>query len=160
MTIRIATHQDLNEVYSLWCELMDEHQAFNPVFGYYPTSEFQLKRVLRGRLAENNTRIFVVQGRYRLLGMLIATYQIGNHGMHYFRRGYIAETVVQRTHRRHGLGRGLFDAAKAWLTAQGADHLELQVAVANPAGIHFWESLGFAPTTYHLVQLLPKAPEE
>jgi ribosomal protein S18 acetylase RimI-like enzyme len=159
MNIRVASHHDLTEIYGLWCELMGEHQNFNPVFGYQPTAEFQTKRMLRARLADPNTRLFVVQGRYGLLGMLIASYQIGNQGMHYFRRGYIAETVVRQSHRRKGLGRGLFDAAKAWLTAQGADHLELQVAVANPAGLHFWESLGFAPTTYHLVQLLPKSDE-
>ncbi|TGD78824.1 GNAT family N-acetyltransferase [Hymenobacter wooponensis] len=160
MTIRIATHKDLDELYSLWCELMDEHQAFHPIFGYHPSADFQLKRVLRTRLAENNTRMFVAQGRYGLLGLMVVTYQVGSTGMHYFRRGYIAETIVREAYRRQGLGRALFGAAKDWLTAQGADHLELQVAVANPAGRRFWESQGFAPTTFHMMQPLPKSPEE
>ncbi|SNR39550.1 MULTISPECIES: GNAT family N-acetyltransferase [Hymenobacter] len=154
MTIRVASHQDIDELYGLWRELMDEHQAYHPVFGYHPAAEFQLKRMLRHRVAEKNTRVFVAQGRYRILGLLVASYQMGNPGMHFFRRGYIAETVVRQAYRRHGLGRALFQAALAWLSSQGADHLELQVAAANPAALHFWESLGFTPTTVHLMRPL------
>ncbi|SHK96069.1 GNAT family N-acetyltransferase [Hymenobacter psychrotolerans] len=155
MTIRLATPQDLPELYRLWRLLMDQHRAYHPVFGYHPEADFKLKRVLRERLAEPYTRIFVADaGPDGLVGLLLATYQVGTSAMHFFRRGYIAETIVEVPYRRRGLGRALFSAAKTWLLAEGADHLELQVALQNPAALHFWQAQGFAVTTHHLVRPL------
>ncbi|QNH63335.1 GNAT family N-acetyltransferase [Hymenobacter sediminicola] len=161
MTIRVATPHDLNEVYRLWCLLMDQHQAYHPVFGYHPEAEFKLKRMLRERLTEPYTRIFVADaGPDGLVGLLLATYQVGTSAMHFFRRGYIAETIVEMPYRRRGLGRALFGAAKAWLLAEGADHLELQVALQNPAALHFWQAQGFGITTHHLVRPLFHGPPD
>lgn len=155
MTIREATSQDLDELYRLWCELMEMHQAYHPVFGYHRAAKAELRRLLRDRLYEAYTRIFVVEKPEGLAGLLVATYQIGSRGMHFHRRGYIAETIVEEAHRRQGMGRALFNSAKAWLTTQGADHLELQVAIANPAALHFWAAQGFTVTTQHMI--LPMA---
>ena len=158
MTIRIATPLDLPELYRLWCQLMDQHQAYHPVFGYHPTAGYKLQRVLRERISEPNTRVFVADDTNGLAGLLLATYQTGSSGMHFFRRGYIAETIVVENYRRQGLGRALFGRAQAWLTGEGADHLELQVAVLNPVALRFWQALGFAVTTQHLVLPLVPAP--
>ncbi len=151
MTIREATPQDLDELYRLWCELMEMHRAYHPIFGYHRAANAELKRVLRDRLYESYTRIFVAEKPGGLAGLLVATYQIGSRGMHFHRRGYIAETIVEVVHRRQGVGRALFGSAKAWLTIQGADHLELQVSVANPAAQQFWAAQGFTVTTQHMI---------
>jgi len=151
MTIREATHHDLDELYRLWCELMEMHQAYHPVFGFHRAAKAELRRLLRDRLYESYTRIFVAEKPGGLAGLLVATYQLGSRGMHFHRRGYIAETIVEEAHRRQGLGRALFNSAKAWLSTQGADHLELQVAIANPAATQFWAAQGFAITTNHMV---------
>ncbi|MBX0292952.1 GNAT family N-acetyltransferase [Hymenobacter sp. HSC-4F20] len=151
MTIRTATRPDLDNLYSIWTELMDEHQTYHPIFGYHRLAEAELKRVLLQRLQEPYTRFFIVESSEGLAGLLVAMYQIGNNGMHFNRRGYIAETIVRPQFRRTGLGRLLFETAREWLTRQGADHLELQVAVANPGGQQFWAALGFTPATYHLM---------
>ena len=45
-----------------------------------------------------------------------------------------------------GLGRELVDAAIAWATARGADHLRLWVDDTNPAAAEFYRALGFVPT--------------
>lgn len=150
MIIREATSHDLDELYRLWCELMEIHQAYHPVFGYHRAAQTELRRLLRDRLYESYTRIFVVEKSGGLAGLLVATYQIGSRGMHFHRRGYIAETIVEEAHRRQGMGRALFNSAKAWLAVQGADHLELQVAIANPAAQQFWTAQGFTVTTQHM----------
>jgi GNAT superfamily N-acetyltransferase len=156
MRIRLATRSDLHAVYRLWCELMDSHHAYHPVFGYHRMAEVELKQALLNRLREPYTRFFVAETAEGLAGLLIAMYQIGNNGLHYKRRGYIAETMVCPPFRRLGIGRELFGAAREWLLSEGADHLELQVAVANEVGHRFWAAMGFAPTTYHL--MLPLQP--
>ena len=158
MIIREATAQDLDELYRLWCELMEQHYAYPPVFGYHRTARVELKRLLRDRLYEVYTRIFVAERVQGLAGLLVATHQVGSRGMHFYRRGYIAETIVEAAYRRQGVGRALFTAAKTWLTTQGADHLELQVAVANPAAQQFWVAQGFAVTTQHMMLPLPNPP--
>ncbi|WP_139920199.1 GNAT family N-acetyltransferase [Hymenobacter sp. DG01] len=159
MIIRTATRPDLDALYAIWCELMDSHEAYHPIFGYYRQAEAELRRVLLQRLQEPYTRFFIAENAEGLMGLLVAMYQIGNNGMHYNRRGYIAETIVRPQYRRTGLGRLLFETAREWLTRQGADHLELQVAVANPGGLRFWTALGFAPSTHHLVLPLTPARE-
>ncbi|WP_022822642.1 GNAT family N-acetyltransferase [Hymenobacter norwichensis] len=150
MTIREATIHDLDELYRLWCELMEMHQAYHPVFGFHRTAKVELKRLLRDRLYESYTRLFVAEKPDGLAALLVATYQVGSKGMRLHRRGYIAETFVEETHRRQGVGGALFHAAKTWLTSRGADHLELQVAVANPAAAQFWAAQGFTITTQHM----------
>ncbi|MBT9394314.1 GNAT family N-acetyltransferase [Hymenobacter sp. NST-14] len=161
MHIRPATRSDLHAVYLLWAELMDAHAHYHSVFGYHRRAQVELKQMLLHRLREPYTRFFVAETPDGLAGMLIAMYQIGHHGLHYKRRGYLAETLVRPAFRRLGIGRALFGTAKTWLLAEGADHLELQVAVANEGARQFWAAMGFAPTTYHLVQPLvpPPAPD-
>jgi ribosomal protein S18 acetylase RimI-like enzyme len=157
MLIRLATPADLDPLFQLWCQLMDQHQAYHPVFGYQPAAAFRLKQALRERLRETHTRIFVADaGPNRVVGLLLATYQTGNSGMHYFRRGYIAETIVAAGFRGQGIGRALVAAAREWLVSEGADHLELQVAVQNAAALRFWQAQGFGITTHHL--MLPLQP--
>ncbi|GAB3288937.1 GNAT family N-acetyltransferase [Hymenobacter tenuis] len=157
MIIRTATRSDLDSLYLIWCELMDLHEAYHPVFGYHRQAETELKRSLLQRLQEPYTRFFVIEKEGGLAGLLVAMYQIGNNGMHFNRRGYIAETIVRPQYRRTGLGSLLFETAKEWLTRHGADHLELQVAVANPGAMQFWAALGFAASTQHLVLPLNSA---
>ncbi|MFD2786292.1 GNAT family N-acetyltransferase [Hymenobacter rubripertinctus] len=162
MLIRPADRSDLHNVYLLWSELMDEHAPYHPIFGYHRMAQVESKQVLLNRMQEPCTRFFVAETPAGLAGLLIAIYQIGNNAMHYKRRGYIAETLVRPAFRGQGIGRELFLAAKSWLLAAGADHLELQVAVTNEGAQRFWAAMGFAPTTYHLVHPLvpPPAPDE
>jgi GNAT superfamily N-acetyltransferase len=162
MLIRPATRSDLHAVYLLWCELMDTHAQYHPVFGYYRRAEVELKHMLHQRMREPYTQFFVAEVPDGLAGLLVAMYQVGHHGLHYKHRGYIAETMVRPAYRRLGIGRELFYAARQWLLREGADHLELQVAVPNEVGQRFWAAMGFAPSTYHLVQPLlpPPGPHE
>ncbi|HML20477.1 MAG TPA: GNAT family N-acetyltransferase [Aggregatilinea sp.] len=56
--------------------------------------------------------------------------------------GYIADVYVDRRFRRRGLARDLVTALTEWFHANGAAHIEWQVAAANSAGIRFWEAMG------------------
>ncbi|MCA8829167.1 GNAT family N-acetyltransferase [Hymenobacter pini] len=162
MLVRLATRSDLPAVYRLWCELMDAHTLYHPVFGYYRRAEVELKHMLQKRMREPYTRFFVAEVPEGLAGLLVAIYQEGHHGLHYKHRGYIAETMVHPAFRRLGIGRELFRAGREWLVQEGVDHLELQVAVQNEGAQRFWAAMGFAPSTYHLVQPLvpPPGPHE
>ncbi|PKV76292.1 GNAT family N-acetyltransferase [Pontibacter ramchanderi] len=146
-----AQPDDIDELYELWRLLLDMQQTYHVVFRYRPGSEQALKAELLQRLKDKSTRVFVYQEGDTWVGMLLASLRPGSAGFRLSSKGYIGETVVREEFRGKGIGKELFEAARKWLSDQGADHLELQVSVHNPQGIHFWESLGFTPSTQHMV---------
>lgn len=146
-----AQPEDIDEVYSLWRILLDHHQGHHLIFRYKPDSEQALKAELLLRIKDKSTRVFVYQHGDDWAGMLIASLRPGSAGFKLSTKGYIAETVLKEEFRGSGIGKELFEAARKWLTDQGADHIELQVSAQNQAGIRFWESLGFTTSTHHMV---------
>jgi ribosomal protein S18 acetylase RimI-like enzyme len=153
--IREADPDDIDEVYELWRELLDYHQSHHPVFRYKPTSEQALKKELLTRLKDKDTRIFSYIAEDEWQGMIVASLKQSAPGFKLSRKGYIAETVVRSSYRGSGIGKELFEAAKNWLTDNGADHIELQVSVKNAAATRFWQSQGFIPSTQHMVLVVP-----
>ncbi len=155
-----AQPEDIDELYDLWRLLLDQHQSHHEVFRYRPGGEHALKAELLQRIKDKNTRVFVYQVGDAWAGMLVASLRPGSSGFRLSHKGYIGETVVQEAHRGQGIGKELFEAARKWLTDQGADHLELQVSVRNAQGVRFWESLGFSASTHHMVLPLPKPDKD
>jgi ribosomal protein S18 acetylase RimI-like enzyme len=149
--IREAEADDIDEVYELWRELLDFHQSHHPVFRYKSTREQVLKKELLNRLKDKDTRIFGYIAEDEWRGMIVTNLKQSAPGFKFSRKGYIAETVVKSSYRGTGIGKELFEAAKNWLTDNGADHIELQVSVKNLAAMRFWQSQGFIPSTQHMV---------
>lgn len=146
-----AQPEDIEELYELWRLLLDQHQGLHEVFRYKPGSENTLKTELLHRVKDKSTRVFVYQEEEVWAGMLVASLRPGSAGFKLSSKGYIGETVVREEYRGRGIGKELFESARKWLCDRGADHLELQVSVHNPQGLRFWESLGFTPSTQHMV---------
>ena len=59
-------------------------------------------------------------------------------------RGWVYYLGVAPTRRRGGLGRGLMQAAEAWLVAQGAPKIQLMVRSDNLEAMAFHEALGLS----------------
>ncbi|GAB3536525.1 hypothetical protein GCM10027443_27050 [Pontibacter brevis] len=146
-----AEPDDIDEVYELWHELLDFHQPHHPIFRYKPNQEDVLKKELQTRLKDKNTRFFGYVQDDEWRGLIVATLKQAALGFRLSNKGYIAETVVKGQYRSTGIGNELVEAAKKWLTDNGADHIELQVSVKNKAAIRFWEGQGFTPSTQHMV---------
>lgn len=149
--IREADPDDIDEVYELWRELLNFHQPHHPVFRFKPNSEQVLRKELLTRLKDKDTRVFGYVQADEWQGMIVANLKQAAPGFKFSSKGYIAETVVKEKYRGSGIGNELVEAAKKWLTDNGADHLELQVSVKNKAAIRFWEAQGFSPSTQHMV---------
>jgi len=149
-----AQPEDIDEVYSLWCALMDHHRSHHPVFCYKADHEQQLKLDLHSRLKDKHTRFFIYQQQQEWAGMLVADVRKTSEAFVFTTKGYIAETIVKEKYRGQGIGKALVEAALKWLQDMGADHVELQVSVRNAAALHFWASRGFSPTTQHMILTL------
>jgi ribosomal protein S18 acetylase RimI-like enzyme len=59
------------------------------------------------------------------------------------RRAHIEALVVDRLHRRAGIGTALMDAAAAWARERGAAEVVLTVWAGNVAAEAFYERLGY-----------------
>jgi [ribosomal protein S18]-alanine N-acetyltransferase len=54
--------------------------------------------------------------------------------------------VVEREHRRQGIGAALIDACMAWAANAGASAIRLEVRASNAAAISLYHRLGFSTT--------------
>jgi GNAT superfamily N-acetyltransferase len=61
------------------------------------------------------------------------------------RAGYIAQFLVSKEYRQHGIGSSLMDAINGWFTSRGIKKVLLNVDIDNKAGNRFWKSQGFIP---------------
>jgi ribosomal protein S18 acetylase RimI-like enzyme len=143
--------EDIDELFELWKELMQLHQSHHAVFRVKPSSAQQLREELMNRLKEKDTKVFVYEKEGEPIGMILTSVRRSAAGFKLSTKGYIAETIVNKNHRGTGIGKELVETAKKWLSDKGADHIELQVSVKNPAAIHFWETQGFSVSTQHMV---------
>ena len=150
--IREATPaEDIDELFELWRELMQLHQSHHAVFKIKPNAEQQLREELLNRLKERDTKVFLYEKEGEPIGMIITSVRRSAAGFKLSTKGYIAETIVSKNYRGTGAGKELVEAAKKWLSDKGADHIELQVSVKNPAAVKFWEAQGFSVSTQHMV---------
>lgn len=130
---------------------MQLHQSHHAVFKVKPKSEKQLKAGLLTRLQEKNTRVFVYETDQEPRGMIVVSLRKSAAGFKLATKGYIAETIVKHGYRGTGAGKELVEAAKKWLSDNGADHIELQVSIKNTSATKFWQAQGFTVATQHMV---------
>lgn len=154
--IKEADADDIDDIFELWCELLDFHKGHHAAFKVKPDSEQVLKEELLYRMRDKDTKFFTYTIGPEWCGLIVASYKRSAPGFKLANKGYIGETVVSQQYRSTGIGSELFETAKKWLSDRGADHIELQVSVKNAAGISFWQSKGFTPSTYHMILELKK----
>jgi ribosomal protein S18 acetylase RimI-like enzyme len=86
-------------------------------------------------LARNKGLCFVALADGKVIGTVLC----GHDG----RRGILRHLAVLRSHRRKGIGRALVARSLAALTAQGVTKCNLYVMKDHPAGLKYWERLGY-----------------
>jgi ribosomal protein S18 acetylase RimI-like enzyme len=151
--VRPATPADLPEMLRLWRGMMDHHARLEPRFRPlpHPEGEGAWEKHVREDVLPNETfHVLVADAGDRLVGQIIGAM---NTPLPVFEPGpyaFVTDIVVDPAARRQGVGRRLFAALKAWFVAQGATHIELQVAHANPAAQAFWRDIGCSDYMDHM----------
>jgi GNAT superfamily N-acetyltransferase len=69
------------------------------------------------------------------------------------RAGYIAQFLVSRAYRQHGVGRSLMDYINAWFDSRGIKKVLLNVDIDNELGIRFWKNNDFKPYAMRMRRL-------
>lgn len=142
--IRQARRGDVPSLHALWQAMMAEHGRMDPRLDMHPDAPSHMAAQLGAwvvdpqRLvvvAEESARLIVGYGAARLLPFA------GSPGEE--REAEITECFVAPARRRRGLARRLVSRLLDALDEKRIASVRLQAAVANPAGIAFWRSLGF-----------------
>ena len=143
MKIRRASLDDLDNIESLWWEMMEFHVSLDNYFTLKPEAGIHHEKYMTGLIKDEETRVFVADGDGQLLGYIVAgvsdyppIYLLKNHG-------HIGAISVTASARRLGIGTKLLDAALDWFRTQGLQRVECGVAVENPVSRAFWEEMGF-----------------
>jgi ribosomal-protein-alanine N-acetyltransferase len=96
----------------------------------YPRGIAYSKRELRWYLSQPGAVCFVAEADGKLSGFILADADPP--------RGHIITIDVAEVHRRVGVGTVLLGAAEQVLADCGVHTVEIETAVDNQAGIHFW----------------------
>jgi GNAT superfamily N-acetyltransferase len=126
--IRGAQVTDLEHVRTLTAQL-----------GYQVDSATLLPR-LSHALSSGDQEVFVAEMDGRVVGWVhVAVWQFMESG----RVGMIAGLVVERSQRRHGVGRLLMGRAENWIAAQGCSIVRLWSSAGRVEAHRFYERLGY-----------------
>ena len=142
--IRSANKADADRIGRLWLEMVEYHQAFDPLTfrAADDGADLYAQRILQ-RLTDPWTRILVAE----LEGDIVA-YALGlvaditTEMFQPLRSGLLADIFVMAEHRRQGLGRELVAKMSDWFQTQKVGHFEWHVSAQNPAAIQFWKAIG------------------
>jgi ribosomal protein S18 acetylase RimI-like enzyme len=144
-TVRPGTAEDISDMLQLWREMMDFHARLEPRFRPLstPAGEQAWEKHLREHVwGSEDWCVFVAEADGRLVGQIMGMLRDSIPVFVPERYGYVTDVVVDPAARCCGVGRGLFNALKAWFRERGASHLELMVAHNNPASQGFWRAAG------------------
>jgi ribosomal protein S18 acetylase RimI-like enzyme len=142
--IRRMSPGDMDAVVRLWKGEVEYHTSIDPRLAVREDAEESFRQFLT-RIAASQSDVIVlaadVGGEIAgfLVGMIRERTPVFVRSTH----GYITDIYVDPRFRRRGIGRRLVEAAEEWFAARGMDHVRLQVAAANEAGLAFWRSVGF-----------------
>jgi ribosomal protein S18 acetylase RimI-like enzyme len=145
--VRLGTEEDMPAMLRLWRKMMDFHARVEPRFrpAPSPVGEQAWAKHLRGDIWGNSDWcVFVAEVDGKLVGQIMGVLRDVYPVFEPERYGYVTDIVVDPVARRGGVGQALCKALRAWFRAQGASHLELQVAHENPVAQSFWRAMGFA----------------
>jgi len=152
-TIRPGSREDAVEAARLWMKSAEEHAAYDSVYATSPQSEKTMRRFLLDLVASSHAFLIVAvtEPEGRMIGFISGEIREGSPA--FSPRTWVAvdDIFVLPEYRSLGVGRALFERARAWAEQQGATGMSLQVAAANRRGRKFYENLGFREVSIYEV---------
>lgn len=144
LTIReISNSNDpaLTEVVRMFRAMYDEDRDGQSLELVAQGPELWLKGITRG-LGRFNV-VLVAEAGGKNIGFAHGNLRIlpdyfGNHKV-----GFISNIYIEDSARKKGVGALLVRRLEAWFAGKKVHSVELDVLLSNPAGMAFWESMGY-----------------
>ena len=154
MTIRRARAGDIPQIASLLRQVQDIHAKGRPdlfVEGARKYTDNEIAALLK----DDNRPIFVYTEGDVLSGYIFCEIRERHDPSHTpIRTLYIDDLCVDESARRQGVGRALFEYAKAFAKEIGCYDLTLTVWACNPGARRFYEELGMQARSFFMETIL------
>jgi ribosomal protein S18 acetylase RimI-like enzyme len=142
VVVRKAKPTDVDAMKALWIEFVDFHRDCDPVFQRASDGHEQFGRFVAERIKRPDWCVLVALVEEAIVGHIMGTIESRPPVFVNLRFGYVQDIAVAAEYRRTGIGRALFARLVRWFKNADIDHIELDVATANPASIGFWRQMG------------------
>jgi GNAT superfamily N-acetyltransferase len=139
--VRGAKVADEEAILALVKAEMQAHVELDERFRLRDDASSRYAVYIRDRMRDIDSSVFVAETD-RIVGLAIGTIRKVDSFFEAQRYGYISDLMVERSVRRRGFGRALFDRAELWFRSLGIDVVRLHVAVKSDEARAFWKSIG------------------
>jgi ribosomal protein S18 acetylase RimI-like enzyme len=145
LRIRKAYISDIEDIVTLWKELMDFHGKVDELFRRSDEGADNFRQFLVSQHESENSELIVAEYDGKVVGY--AKLEISKYPPVFERKSYgmISDIAVSGDYRRMGIGEALVDEAAEWFAKKNIDRIEMRVVSANSVGRGFWEKMGFKP---------------
>jgi ribosomal protein S18 acetylase RimI-like enzyme len=143
--VRRATPADADGILFIWQETADMLARGDSRYKLAPDAAALWRENLLSWVTQGDTAVFVSESLIKpghVLGYIVGRLIDGEPTLQSARRGYVSDLAVDSHGKVSGIGRGLFDALKAWFRECGITQVEARVPSRHPVAQAFWRALG------------------
>ncbi|TFB13209.1 GNAT family N-acetyltransferase [Candidatus Marinimicrobia bacterium MT.SAG.4] len=144
--IRRANTTDIQDLLSLWNEMMRSHKGMHPDFRIAENADVAIASNFTTLFDDSSAAFIVAEEEDKVVGMLIAQVR---HGLSYTATeisGYIRDVAVAKSFRGKGIGRELVQAGVEFLKSKNVEYIDLITGSSNNISNDFWQKMGFKET--------------
>ena len=143
VTIRRATHNDLDTVVALRLALLREY-GDHPIYGRLRAdAEERARPMFAGQLDSETEVIFLASEQDVAIGLLRCVESAASPLLLPDRYCYVSSAYVHPDYRRRGVLHELFERAVAWCKQRGLTEMRLHNVGSREVSAATWDSMGF-----------------
>jgi ribosomal protein S18 acetylase RimI-like enzyme len=155
VVIRTATRRDVPAIVKLWEELMDFHQARDPLFTRARNGSRLFAKFVEENIRNDAACVLVATVDGKIVGYCQGMLEQHPPALAKPQYGQILDFLVTADCRRAGIGEQMFEALCDWFRAEGIRRIEVRHSTANESAARFWPKMGFTPYLQTLFRELP-----
>lgn len=139
MKIRIICNEDFDSLRPLIEEFISTHLTFCFRDNYWTS----FCDWLNNRLEDENCRSLCATIENNIVGFVVGIIQENGPLLSPDRVGYVSIMVVDKEHRRSGIGTSLWNELRRWFVSNNIKYFELYTEFGNKLSSSFWANRGF-----------------
>ncbi len=143
MIIRKITIKDAAVVLDLMKQLIDDHAKLDPYYKKF-SDYAELPQYIADTAKDRDKIFLVAESNGKVIAYFIGAIEEAPYYSSEKKIGVIADTVVDKKHRRSGVLKRFFAEALVWFRKKGVHFIELSVDIRNSGAVSAWKKLGFA----------------